>query len=181
MEVLTSKRIKLRALSETDQGLLYEWRNTHEYIKLVSPQRAVVGYEDFVSEIKKGNRHLQFMIETDKPVGFIYSFGLNLTDGYVFMNTFIEKSSRQKGYGAEAGTLLTCFLFDTLPLFKIYYEAFGYNAQSLSLMRTAGLKEEGSFRGHRFWEGEHHDVIRFASYRDGLSRIRRLQERFKAR
>ena len=118
-------------------------------------------------------------LATDKSIGFIYSFGLNLTDGYVFINTFIGESSRQKGYGAEASVLLTCYLFNSFPLFKVYYEAFGYNNSSLSMMRTAGLHEEGCFRGHRFWEGEHHDVVRFAAYRDRLDRIRRLEKRFK--
>jgi len=49
------------------------------------------------------------------------------------------------------------------------------------MMRTAGLKEEGVFKGHRFFGGERHDVVRFAAYRDSLDRIRALDKRFRER
>ena len=123
METLSSSRLKLRPISEADKPLLYRWRNDHDYLKMVSPKRMVVNYDQFLNEQKRafeGDRQMQFMIERQNvesgPVGTIYTFSFNLTDGFVFMNTFVDSPFRKMGYGPEASIILTCYLFDFFPL-----------------------------------------------------------------
>lgn len=185
---LESSRLVLRPICESDNPVLYKWRNEYDFLKMVASRRTVVSLEKFLQEQKKAfehDRHLQFMIcprsTPANSVGTIYSFNLNLTDGHVFINLFVDELWRRRGYGPEAGILLTCYLFDFFPLHKIYFEAFGYNDPSLSMLRTAGFVEEGVFREHRFFNGERHDVVRFAAYGSKLDRIRHLAERFRNR
>lgn len=188
MDVLSSSRLRLRPVTVSDNAILYKWRNDHDYLQMVSPRRTVINFDKFLDEQKRafeGDRHMQFIIErrnvTCEPVGTIYTFSFNLTDGFVFMNMFIDSPFRRRGYGPEASTILTCYLFDFFPLYKVCYEAFGYNKPSLSVMKTACLNMEGVFKGHRFFGGERHDVVRFATYRDSLEKIRDLNKKFGSR
>lgn len=185
--MLESSRIRLRPVEEKDYPLLHKWRNESKFLALVSPKRELVNFDKFALEMKRAferDRHLQFMIElkeTGLAVGTIYSFGLNLTDGYVFINVYVDEKYERFGYGAQAGILLLCYLFDFFPIFKVYFDVFGYNSHSLSTLTSAGFKEEGRFVGHRFYEGQRFDVIRFAAFRDSIQRIRKIEERISKR
>jgi len=187
MMILESRRINLRPIEEKDNILLHEWRNESNFIELFSNRRNPVSLEKFVLEMKRDserNRHLQFMIELQigekkKSIGTIFAYDLNLTDGYIYISTYVVNEYWGKGYGIEACVLLTYHFFNTLPLHKIYFELFSYNKPSLSSLVGMGLSEEGRFRGHRFFEGQRHDLLRYAIYRDSLKRLRKLVNWFK--
>lgn len=189
MYALETSRIALRAIEEGDYPILLRWRNQERFLHLFSGRRNIVNSLTFLAEMKKafegGGRHLQFLIVRKKdqsPIGTIYSFNLDLTDGNLFVNVFIDERFERCGYGAEAVALITCYLFDHLPLHKIYFEVFAYNALSHSTMQNAGFIEEGRFKEHRFYGGQRHDVIRLAVYRNLLEeRIRPFLKRVQAR
>ncbi|MDP3729853.1 MAG: GNAT family protein [bacterium] len=185
MGILETRRIRLRPIEEKDFPILHMWRNEVEYIKMCSNRRNPVNFEKFVAELKhdsQKNRHLQLLIEIQEKnisIGTIFSFDLNFTDGYVFIAIYLTSEYQKRGYGAEAGILFLCYLFDHFPLHKIYFETFGYNRHSLSTLKTAKFIEEGRFKEHRFFEGERHDVIRFAAYRSCLTKMKKILSRFQ--
>jgi RimJ/RimL family protein N-acetyltransferase len=187
MNALTSSRLFLRPISDSDNATLYRWRNEETFLRMFASKRAVVSESQFVEEQKRAfqsDRHIQYLIVLHQGhvvVGTLFTFSLNLTDGYVFLNTYIDERFRNRGYGPEASVLVSCYMFDFFPIHKVYYEAFSYNLPSLSMIRTAGLVQEGVFKGHRFCEGQRHDVHRFALHRDSLDHIRALEKRFKRR
>lgn len=184
MDRLETRRIRLRPISDKDIALLHKWRNEEHFMRFCANRRNLVGIEQFTAELKRDferNRHMQLIVELKSrsiPIGTVFSYDLNLIDGFAFMTLYVEEQYRHGGYGAEAGIVFFCYLFSQLPLHKIYFEAFSYNAKSLSTLRSAGFKEEGLFREHRFYDGTRHDVIRFAAYRNSLTRMQRLLDRF---
>lgn len=165
--------IGLRLIEESDYPILLRWRNEERFIRLFSSRRNILNLAGFVAETKRvlenGPRHVQFVVvrkRDSKVVGTTYSFNLDLIDGYVFINTYMDESVERRGYGMMATALLIRYLFDSFPIHKICFEVFAYNELSHSTMKSAGFVEEGRFREHRFYGGKRHDVIRLAFYRD---------------
>jgi len=182
---LETRRIRLRPIERKDYPILHRWRNGAKWISHLSANRAIVGFDRFEDEMKeefRRGRQLQFIIElkrTDEQIGTIFTHNWSSVDGYVFINTYVTKEFERAGHGAEASILLLLYMFDFFGVNKIYFEAFVYNDLSISTIRTAGLVEEGRFREHRFYKDERHDVLRFAIYRDGLGKFRRIIERLR--
>lgn len=168
---LETKRLTLRLVENCDSPLLTEWRGTEDYL-------------EFVSSVERKKYHLQLMIclkKDNEPVGVVYTFSYNETDGYMFLNVFLDKKYRRRGYGAEACALAICYIFDSRPLYKIYCDAISSNIQSISMMKGAGLVQEGLLRGHRLYNGMRYDVARFAVHRENLGVLRGLLQKFKDR
>ncbi|MEK7148386.1 MAG: GNAT family protein [Patescibacteria group bacterium] len=180
---LENRRIRLRPVEEKDLPTLYMWRNEFDFLSLFSPHRNIINYEKFVVEHKRDtdkSRHIQFVVESirgNAAVGIAYSYNLSTTDGYVFLGGYIAKTSRGNGYGAIAMAMVISYLFQFFPLHKIYFEVYEYNEQSISMLQNFGFVEEGRFKGHRFYDGKRHDVLRFALYRDELDKVKSLLSR----
>lgn len=172
-----SRSIGLRPIEEPDYPILLHWRNEERFLRLFSSRRNIVSLTEFVAETKRvlenGPRHIQFVIvrkKDNKVIGTTYSFNLDLTDGYVFINTYMDEEVERRGYGMIATLLLIRYLFDSFPIHKIYFEVFAYNELSHSTMKSAEFIEEGRFKDHRFYGGKRHDVIRLAFYRDAFEK-----------
>jgi len=136
--------------------------------------------EEFDRELRydfSRDRHEQFLIikqSTSLPIGTIFSYNFNPTDGYTFITIYLDEKLEKKGYGALAFSLFCQYLFEIYSLHKIYIEIYSYNEYSLSTSLTGGLVEEGRFKEHRLIDGRRWDLIRFALYSNRLDYIRRL-------
>lgn len=186
---LKTARIILRPIDEKDYPLLNRWRNEQRFMMLCSARRHFVTSDQYAAELKRDferDRHLQFIIELTKgeekiPIGTIYSYLLNLIDGHVFITAYIDEDHELMGYGAEAVAILLCYLFESFPIHKVYFEAISYNDLSVSTMKSADFAEEGRFKEHRFFADKRYDLIRFAVYRKSYKKYSRLLARFRAR
>jgi len=161
----------LRPTGDQDVLLLSAWKNTSDYLEFVSSQKETKYFLRFIIELKKGK----------KPIGVLYTFSYNRSDGYMFLNIFLDKDYRNGGYGVEACALAICHIFDVLPVYKIYCDAYSSNSKSISMMRGMGLEQEGFLKGHRLYKGKRYDVVRFAVYRQNLRVIRRFLQRLDKR
>lgn len=177
MDSLETRRIILRPISEKDLIILHKWRNDPIFLKLCSRRRNFVNYEEFITELKQdfdNDRHVQFIAELKRKnlsIGTIYSYNLNLIDGYIFITVYFEKDYWNKGYGIESVALFLQYLFDILPLHKVYIEVYDYNNSAISIIQKTPFIKEGCFKEHRFFEGKRWDLIRFAFYRHSLKII----------
>lgn len=173
--------VSLREIQESDIPILYEWRNREDYRTLCSTRRNVVSLEEFQTELENDftrDRHVQYMIIVqDKIVGTIFSYGLNMTDGFVFFTLFLIPEYRQKIYGTVATIKFVDWLFDEFDLFKVYVEVYSYNVQSLKPLKKFGFVEEGRFCGHRLQGGERHDLIRLAFFAEQHGRLKQFLSR----
>lgn len=182
MKTLKAGRIELRQPSDLGLPILYAWRNASDFMHLCSTRRNTVSFEEFVAELKRDftrDRHLQYLIYLgEQPIGTIFSYNLNRTDGHVFVTLYLAGEYRKRGYGVEACVTFLAHLFEKYDLYKVYLEAYAYNSASIGALEGAGLVEEGRFRGHRFVNGERHDLIRYAVFKTDATRyialVRRL-------
>jgi RimJ/RimL family protein N-acetyltransferase len=182
-KILETRRIYMQRIRNGDLKILCQWRNSQDFRKYCSVRRDKVSSALFKKELQKDfrrDRHLQMLIflkRTNKPIGTIYSYGFKKIDGYVYITTFLSRSYRKKGYGAEAIALFLYHLFSNYPLYKIYMEIYGYNKSSLSTIANAGFSEEGRFREHRLYNGKRYDLFRYAVYKRDLSKITKFLKR----
>lgn len=177
-ECLETRRLILKPMEEKDFAFLHKLRNSLEFIKLCSMRRSLVGFDEFVEELRRDfsrDRHQQFLIQlksTGPPgIGTIFTYNLNLVDGYVFFTICLVEQYQNRGYGVEAVACLVRYLFNFFPLHKIYVEAYDYNRASLNILRKAGFIAEGVFKEHRFFEERRWNLNRYALYRDSLQRV----------
>ncbi|MBI1925137.1 GNAT family N-acetyltransferase [Candidatus Poribacteria bacterium] len=179
---LRGKGFSLRTVSQDHLAHLHKWDSDITSLYLWTGRRnplSEIGYREFVaSRAKEG--HFLIIHRDEIPVGFIYSYDLNLTDGFLFITIFMDPSSRGKGFGAKAGILFADYLFAYYPMRKIYCDVFDYNHESLSAIRKAGFEVEGAFKEHRFYGGTYHTLYRFALYREVFyKRFRNLLPRIR--
>ena len=176
MVEIKGRYLLLREITPDDLPILFKWRNDPRFMQHCSTRRNEVIFEKYEEELLgdlKRDRHIQCLIlKNDLVIGTIYDYGLNLTDGYVFVTIFLEKEFEGRSYGPEAFALFTLFLFENFPLYKIYMDVYSYNQQSLDTIKTAGFIEEGRFQGHRLYNGRRYDLVRFAFFRTRLLELK---------
>lgn len=184
MNSLTAGILSLRIINENDLPILHLWRNSDQFMTLCSTRRNTVTFDEFRHELAadfERDRHAQYLIlRKGIPIGTIYSYNLNKTDGYVFTTIYLVNEHTRKGYGVIAFALFMNYLFQSQNLHKIYTEAYSYNVSSLQAMRNAGFVEEGTFKEHRLLNGRRYHLVRLAFFRDSLPNLQRFLTRLTA-
>lgn len=179
---LTGWRVDLREIIKSDLVFLHKCRNTENFMHFCSTRRNSVSMDEFDEELLADlNRdsHKQCLIfNRGIPIGTIYSYGLNHTDGHIYISIYIVPEYEKSGYGAEAFSMFLWYLFETLSLYKVYTDAYSYNEHSINCLRHAGFVEEGRFKGHRIYREERHDLIRFSFSQDEIPRLKKYVMRF---
>jgi ribosomal-protein-alanine N-acetyltransferase len=176
-ELLETRRIKLLPLEEKHLPTLHTWRNDPVFLENCTNRRDNIAYDEFVLELKNDfdrDLHEQFLIQlksNGELIGTVYSYGLKKADAYAFVTIFLAEQFRTLGYSIDAMALCLNHLFTEHQLYKIYMEVYEYNRQSLSVIRNAGFMEEGRFTEQRLHNGKRFDVLRYAVFRDQLTRI----------
>jgi [ribosomal protein S5]-alanine N-acetyltransferase len=187
VKVLQSGTLTLKPLEEKYLHVLHNWRNEEQFLKLCSIRKNFVGFEEFRDELVsdfKRDRHQQFVLELlniNKQIGTIWSYNLNLIDGYVFISIYVDKDHQGKGYGIIALALFVKYLFNFFPIFKIYVEVYGYNMNVNAIIEKIGAIKEGIFTGHHIFEGNRYDLLRYALYEDVVKKAERIVDYFSER
>ncbi len=154
--------------SETEQ--MFQWRNSKDFINLCTNRRYAVTYSEFISELEYDfyhSRHEQYIIRRKydlTPIGTIFSYEYNHSDGFVFITTFISSQFKNSLFGVEAHLLMIYQLFFRFEgLFKIYCDVYFGNKTSLSLLKRGGYEIEGIFKNQKKnVDNSREDVIRLA-------------------
>jgi len=112
------------------------------------------------------------ILRGDISIGTIYAYSLNLTDRHLFVTTYITKEFQGLGYGPEVFALFIEYLFENLPLYKVYTDVYSYNTNSVRCLKKAGFVEEGRFVGHRLVNGTRYDMMRLALFKESTDLIK---------
>ncbi|WP_204106205.1 MULTISPECIES: GNAT family N-acetyltransferase [Spirulina sp. CCY15215] len=75
-----------------------------------------------------------------------------------------EKNLWGQGYGLEVWKILCSYLLDRLKLRKVTAGAIASNIPMLSLMKKAGMVEEGRRLRHYLWEEQEVDIVYMALF-----------------
>lgn len=92
------------------------------------------------------------------PVGVARLFNIHLLEGYAFLETIItDPRAMKRGFGVEAGKLISYYGVDVLGLRRIEAKVYEYNTLSLNSLRRNGFRQEGvlrqaGFDGERYWD-----------------------------
>ena len=105
----------------------------------------------------------------DKPVGVVRLFNIHLLEGYAFLETIIsDPRAMKRGFGVEAGKLISYYGVDVLGLRRIEAKVYEYNVLSMNSLRRNGFRQEGvlrqaGFDGERYW-----DLVIFGILKDEI-------------
>jgi [ribosomal protein S5]-alanine N-acetyltransferase len=92
-----------------------------------------------------------------KPVGVVRLFNIHLLEGYAFLETIIaDPRAMKRGFGVEAGKLISYYGVDVLGLRRIEAKVYEFNVLSMNSLRRNGFRQEGvlreaGFDGERYW------------------------------
>ena len=92
------------------------------------------------------------------PVGVVRLFNIHLLEGYAFLETIIaDPRAMKRGFGVEAGKLVSYYGVDVLGLRRIEAKVYEYNVLSMNSLRRNGFRQEGvlrqaGFDGERYWD-----------------------------
>lgn len=109
--------------------------------------------------------------ENNNPIGFIYSYNYNTNNQTIYTAVYIVEKYRKGIIGATAGMIFYNHLFKIKPIRKIYCTVYEYNKDSLNLLKTAGFKEEGILKKHRYFNGNYFDMYIMSLQRENLYKI----------
>jgi RimJ/RimL family protein N-acetyltransferase len=109
-----------------------------------------------------------------KPVGVVRLFNIHLLEGYAFLETIVgDVRAMKRGFGVEAGKLISYYGVDVLGLRRIEAKVYEYNVLSMNSLRRNGFRQEGilrqaGFDGDRYW-----DLVIFGILKDEIEAVRR--------
>jgi RimJ/RimL family protein N-acetyltransferase len=93
-----------------------------------------------------------------KPVGVVRLFNIHLLEGYAFLETILtDRRAMKRGFGVEAGKLISYYGLDVLGLRRLEAKVYEYNTLSMNSLRRNGFRQEGvlrqaGFDGARYWD-----------------------------
>jgi RimJ/RimL family protein N-acetyltransferase len=107
------------------------------------------------------------------PIGVVRLFNIHLLEGYAFLETIIaDRRAIRRGFGVEAGKLITYYGVDVLGLRRVEAKVYEYNTLSMNSLRRNGFRQEGVLRqagydGERYW-----DVVVFGILKEEIEAVR---------
>src|SRR6185503_5164518 len=109
-----------------------------------------------------------------KAVGLVRLFNIHLLEGYAFLETIIaDQRAIRRGFGVEAGKLISYYGVDVLGLRRVEAKVYEYNVLSMNSLKRNGFRQEGVLRqagydGERYW-----DLVIFGILKDEIAAVRR--------
>lgn len=148
--MLSSAKLRLRALEPEDVNLLFKWENDYTLWEEGITNVPFSRYElkQYIINVKDifSDRQYRFMIEdclSQKAIGTLDLFEFDLMNLRAEVGIYIEKDSRQQGYASEAIELIKKYAFNFLNLKQLYAKICEENIISISLFEKCGFKNNG--------------------------------------
>src|SRR5256884_6110221 len=162
------RRVYLRTLTRGDLAWLTEWVDDAYLERMVGSEFLHAFKHDwdkgpgFHDAVMNDPTQIVLMVEANrgwtKPVGVVRLFNIHLLEGYAFLETIItDQHAIRRGYGVEAGKLISYYGVDVLGVRRIEAKAYAYNVLSINSLRRNGFHQEGVLRQSglavtRYWD-----------------------------
>ena len=109
-----------------------------------------------------------------RPLGIVRLFNIHLLEGYAFLETVLtDPRALRRGYGIEAGRLVSYYGVDVLGLRRIEAKVYAYNTLSINALRRNGFTQEGVLREAGFQDGRYWDLYIFGILKPEIEAQRR--------
>src|SRR6266513_839526 len=161
-------RVYLRTLQPEDLDHLSGWAEDPDIDRMVGSEflnayKAVYDKDpSFYDAILLDTTQVVLIVEAnrgwDKPIGLARLFNIHLLEGYCFLEVMLTDSKAiRRGFGVEAGKLISYYGVDVLGLRRIEAKVYEYNILSMNSLRRNGFRQEGilrqaGFDGGRYWD-----------------------------
>lgn len=168
MSIIYGKRIRLRAVEREDVTKFHEWVNDPEVTRslaLYLPMSMRDEENWFDGFGKRDPNEKPFAIEIRKGkawklIGNCAAFGIDMVNRSAELGIMIgAKEEWNKGYGAEAMTLLLKHGFETLNLNRLFLRVYEENVRAVRSYEKAGFVFEGKMRQAVYKRGKYDDVL----------------------
>lgn len=168
MSILYGKRIRLRAVEREDVQKFHEWINDPEVtlnlaLYLPMSMQDEQNWFDGLSKRDPHEKPLAIEIRKGKAwklIGNCGVFGIEFKNRNAELGIMIgDKSEWNKGYGAEAMTLLQRHCFETLNLNRVFLRVYEENVPAVRAYEKAGFVLEGRQRQAVYKNGKYEDVL----------------------
>ena len=162
----TGKIGTLRAMMDSDRGMVLAWRNQPAVRKNMYTQQIIPleAHQNWWARTKdlSSSQYLIFEVG-DQPLGAVNFTEISPDDETAFWG-FYTAPDAPKGTGTGLGLAALDYGFSELGLRKLCAEVLAYNAASLGFHRKLGFAQEGVFAAQRKIGGRCVDVYRFAAF-----------------
>src|SRR4030042_2279377 len=157
--------LSLPSIRDEDLPILYEWFSGTEETHLWTQSRYPRSLEDFAQDMRQRMQTGIALAIRDTSSGRCIGFGelheIASREGTAAFLVQIDKEARGAGLGMLSVLEILNYAFSSYPLRKLYADTYEYNILAATLLRVAGVREEGHLRKHLWWRDRYWDLIRW--------------------
>ena len=165
--LLTDGVVALRALRETDLGLLVAWWNAPEWAalqqKIVKPRPDAPieqMFRDWSANKPLGDAGFSIAdASTGDLLGHLTIYGATLPERAASFAILIAPEHVGRGIGPRATRLALSYAFRELGLHRVELHAWAFNTRAIRAYEKAGFVIEGRRREAVFHDGRFHDEL----------------------
>jgi RimJ/RimL family protein N-acetyltransferase len=165
-------RVYLRTLRPEDLDYLSEWAEDPLLERMVGSEflntyRHVYDKDlSFYEACLMDSTQIVLVIEAKPewatPLGLARLFNIHLLEGYAFLEVMLtDAKAIRRGFGVEAGKLISYYGVDVLGLRRIEAKVYEYNRLSANSLRRNGFRQEGILRKAGYQDGQCWDMLVF--------------------
>src|SRR5437867_9064715 len=177
-------RVYLRTLCPEDLDYLSVWAedpflermvgseflNTYKHVYDKDPSF----YEACLTDSTQIVLVIEAELEWAAPLGLARLFNIHLLEGYAFLEVMLtDPKAIRRGFGVEAGKLISYYGVAVLGLHRIEAKVYEYNRLSANSLRRNGFLQEGLLRKAGYQDGRYWDVLVFGILKDEIDEQRR--------
>jgi len=165
-------RVYLRTLTPEDLAYLSEWAEDPFIERMVGSEflnsykhvydKDSSFYEACLTDSTQIVLVIEASPEWSRPLGVARLFNIHLLEGYAFLEVMLTASKAlRRGFGVEAGKLISYYGVDVLGLRRIEAKVYEYNHLSANSLRRNGFRQEGILRQAGYQDGQCWDMLVF--------------------
>src|SRR5213593_1570827 len=180
-------RVYLRTMRPADLEHLSEWAedpvtermvgseflNTYKHVYDKDPSF----YEACLMDSTQIVLVIEASPEWAAPLGLARLFNIHLLEGYAFLEVMLtDAKAIRRGFGVEAGKLISYYGVDVLGLRRIEAKVYEYNRLSANSLRRNGFRQEGILRQAGYQDGQCWDMLVFGILKHEIEQQRRKDQ-----
>lgn len=154
----------LRALTEKDSNLLYNWRNA-EFIRVNMFDDQPITYEAhcnwFKAIQKEQEPYYRIFQSQSRPLGFISFKKDSQQNNTLFWGFYIGETHPPKGAGTWMGSIALDYAFQILGAEKIIGEVLSFNKKSIKFHQKLGFIQDHLYQNSILREGQLIQIVKF--------------------
>jgi len=177
-------RVYLRTLAPEDLEYLSEWAEDPFIGRMVGSEflnsyKHVYDKDpSFYEACLMDSTQIVLVIEANPewncPLGLARLFNIHLLEGYAFLEVMLTAPKAiRRGFGVEAGKLISYYGVDILGLRRIEAKVYEYNYLSANSLRRNGFRQEGILRQAGYQDGQCWDMLVFGILKHEIEQHRK--------